>query len=192
MKGQIRAGSFAKAELIASKGIESGAKLGGVFTIECFGKDGKLKWVEKAKNVCTDEGINSLLNVMFHASTQITTWYVTLFKTDTTPAIGDVYAVPGYTEIGTGDVVEATRQAYVEAAASAKSISNAASKAVYTFTATRTIYGAALVGGGSAPTTFGDTASGGTLFCAAKFAAAKPVENLDVLNVTYTITGADA
>ena len=87
---------------------------------------------------------------------------------------------------------EVTRPAYNEAAASGKSITNSANKATFTIDATKTIYGAALVGGGSAATTKGDVAGGGTLFSAGKFAASKSVINDDVLNITITITLADS
>jgi len=141
-------------------------------------------------NTCSAEGLNALLDIMFHASTQITTWYVEIFETDTTPADGTTYAVPVYTPSTAYD--EATRPEYVEAAASGKSMTNSASKAVFTIDATKTIYGAALVGGGSAATTKADVAGGGTLYCASQFGASKSVVDDDVINVTVTLTAADA
>lgn len=152
-------------------------------------RNGKLidKW--EHGNVCTDEGLNALLDIMFHGSTQITAWYVLLFETDTTPAAGTTYATPVFTE--STAYAEATRPAYTEAAASSKVTTNAANKAVFTINATKTIYGAALVGGGTAANTKGDTAGGGTMYCAAKFGASKSVVSADVLNVTIQITAAD-
>jgi len=141
-------------------------------------------------NVCTDEGLNGNLNIMFHGATQITVWYPLIFETDTTPAAGTTYAVPVFTE--SEAYAPGTRPEYVEAAASGKSITNSANKAVFTMNATKTIYGAALVGGGSAASTKSDTAGGGTMFSASKFAASKPVVANDVLNVTVTITVADS
>lgn len=141
-------------------------------------------------NICTDEGLNALLDIMFHGATQITTWYIAIFESDTTPAAGTTYAVPVYTE--STAYTEGARVAYVEAAASSKVMTNSASKATFTMNATKTIYGAALVGGGSAPTDNTNTAGGGTLYCASQFASNKSVESGDVLKVTVTITGADA
>ena len=141
-------------------------------------------------NICTDQGLNALLDIMFHASTQITAWYVLIFETDTTPVAGTTYAVPVWTESETYD--EAARVAYVEAAAAAKVMTNTASKATFTMNATKTIYGAALVGGGTAATTKSDVAGGGTIYCASKFASSKAVEAADVLKVTVAITAADA
>lgn len=140
-------------------------------------------------NVCTAEGINGLLDIMFHAATQISTWYILLFESDTTPADGTTYATPVFTESVAYD--EATRQEYVEAAATSKTITNTANKATFTMSATKTIYGGALVGGGTAASTKGDTAGGGKLFCASKFSASKNVVDDDVLRVTVAIVGAD-
>lgn len=141
------------------------------------------------KNVNTTEGINSLLNIYFHGATQITTWYMALFEDDYTPLITDTYAVPGYTECTAYD--EATRPEYVEAEATARVTTNVVSKATFTISATKTIYGASLVGGGSAATTKGDTAGGGVLFCASKFGTSKSVVDNDVLMAYCTITIAD-
>ncbi len=140
-------------------------------------------------NVCTDEGLNALLDIMFHGSSQITSWYVLIFESDTTPAAGTTYATPVFTESTAYD--EANRPAYDEAAASSKSITNSASKATFTMNDTKTIYGGALVGGGSAPSTKGDVAGGGTLYCASKFGSSKSVVDDDVLKVTVSITAAD-
>lgn len=141
-------------------------------------------------NVCTAEGINALLNIMFHGSTQITTWYVLIFESDTTPSDTTTYATPIFTESTAYD--ETTRPAFNEAAAASKLITNSANKATFTINATKTIYGGALVGGGSAATTKGNVAGGGTLYCASKFSSSKAVVDDDVLLITVTITGADA
>lgn len=143
----------------------------------------------KEHNICTDEGLNALLDIMFHSATQLTTWYVLIFETDTTPVAGTTYAVPVWTECTAYD--EATRPEFVEAAASGKSLTNSANKASFTINATKTIYGAALVAGGTGAPTKGDAAGGGTLYCASKFAVSKPVVSADVLNVTVTLTSAD-
>ena len=143
----------------------------------------------KEENICTDEGLNALLDIMFSAGTQLTAWYVLIFETDTAPAAGTTYAVPVFTECEA--YAEATREAFVEAGVSGKSITNSASKAEFTMNATKTIYGAALVGGGTDADTKGNVAGGGTMYCASKFSASKAVENLDVLKCTVTLTSSD-
>lgn len=169
-------------------GLAAKLVLGSIWGFECF-RGGKLVWSERIHNVVTDEGIDSVLDVYFHAATQITQWYVTVFEDNYTPLVTNTYLAPGFTE--TTAYSEGTRPTFDEAAAASKSITNTASKATFTFSEDKTIYGGALVGGGSAPSTKGNTAGGGTLFCSAKFASAKPVVTNDVLKVTVTISGQD-
>lgn len=147
------------------------------------------KFSQEIHNVVTAEGINSLLNVYLHGATPITTWYCLLFESDTTPADGTTYATPVFTECTAYD--EAARPVYNEAAASGKSITNSANKAEFTMSGTKTLYGAALVGGGTAASTKGNTDGGGTLFCGAKFPTAQPVIADNVVNLTYTVSGSD-
>jgi hypothetical protein len=150
-------------------------------------RKGKLLSHTRDRNICVNEGLDDVLDVYFSSGTQITAWYIAPFEDNHTPAAGDTYAVPGYTESTAYD--EATRQAWTEAGPSSRVITNSASKASLTFNATKTIYGAALVGGGSAATTKGDTAGGGTLFCESQFTSgSKPVVSADVLKITVTLT----
>lgn len=140
-------------------------------------------------NVTTDQGLNFMLNVMFHGTAAVATWYIGIFESNTTPLVTHTYAVPGFTECSA--YTEAARVAFVEAAAGSKSITNSANKATFTINDTKTIYGAALFGGGSDPTVIGNTAGGGTLFASSKFALSKSVVATDILLVTCTITLAD-
>jgi hypothetical protein len=183
---------------------KSGAKFKGEFHLECFrwhdengvrfrNKRGRFErrliWEDTFHNILTDEGLNHILNVVLDAATQITTWYVGLSETNTTPVAGLTYAVPSFTESTAYD--EATRPEYVEAASTAKSITNSANKAVYTMSATKTIYGAALFGGGTGASTKGNTAGGGKLLCYALCSPSRAVVDNDVINATYTVTSAD-
>ena len=164
---------------------------GSRWNFECYRKDGTLRWAELDRpNIITDEGFNAWLNIMFHGATQITTWYIFPVETDTTAATTMTYAVPVFTEWD--GYSELTRQAFVEAESTAKSTTNSANKATYTSTETKTLYGGALVGGGTAADTISDTAGGGTLFCYSKFSAGKPVENTDTFKIYSTISVANA
>ena len=143
------------------------------------------------RNICTDEGLNALLDIMFDAGTQITAWYVFLY-TGSAVIAGSTYAVPTCTEsILNDEAVGGSRVAYDPAPASGKSMTNSASKAVFTISDTVTIIGAALVGGGTAASTPQDAAGGGTLYCGSNFGASKACVDNDVLNVTITLTAAD-
>lgn len=146
-------------------------------------------WVER--NVVTDEGLNSLLGVYFSDDTQITDWYILCFEDDYTPLVTNTYASPGFTETTAYD--ETTRPAWQEGGASAKAISNTANKASFTFNATKTIYGGALVGGGTDANTKGNTGGGGVLFCSSQFlSGSKAVVSTDILKVSVSLSCADA
>lgn len=182
--------------------VKSGLKLSGLFTAECYrwhdenGKrfrdalgrfERRLMWTEVFENIVTTEGLNRILDVMFHGTTQTTTWYCGLVETNTTPAAGMNYDVPVFTETTAYD--EATRPAYDEAAAAAGSTTNSASKAVFTINATKTMYGAALF----SVNTKGDHAAGANnvLYCNALFGTSRAVLDDDIINLTYTVTSAD-
>lgn len=131
-------------------------------------------------NLCVDEGLNKLLNVMFDAATQVTAWYMGLFEGNYTPVASVTGATIASAATETTAYNEATRPAFSPAAASAKSITNSASVGTFTFNATKSIYGTFLI----SDNTKGGTS--GTLFSAAKFAAAKSVVSGDQLLLTYT------
>jgi len=191
MKQTLKMGDRMDAEIIhGAFSLGEAFKLGTIWEWEQW-RNGKLisQWFER--NLCTDQGITHVIDVAFSGGTQITAWYVVLFEDNHSPAAGDTYAVPGYTESSAYD--EATRPSWQEAGVASKAITNSANKATFTMNATKTIYGAALVGGGTAPSTKGDTAGGGKLFCVSQFASgSKPVVDDDILRVTITLTGADA
>ena len=140
-------------------------------------------------NLITNEGLDAILDIMFHGSTQITTWYFAPFEDDYTPLATNTYAVPGYTECTAYD--EANRQAFVEGAASGQSISNSGNRAALTISATKTLYGSGLVGGGTDADTKGDTAGGGTLVLSGAFDASKEFEDDEVALIKLTITASD-
>jgi len=152
-------------------------------------RDGRTISRSIQNNIVTDQGLNYALDVALSGGTQITSWYVALFRDNHTPVAGDTYATPGCTE--TSNYSEGTRQAWTDGGVSGKSCTNSASKATFTMSATETIYGGMLVGGGSAASTKADTAGGGTLYCMSLFTVAKAVESGDELKVTITLTSQD-
>ncbi len=153
-------------------------------------KFGNILSEEYFKNLITNEGLDYALDTTVHGGTAISDWYFAPFSDDHTPAAGNTYAVPGYTEMTTL-YTEATRQEWGEGASSGQSITNAVA-ATITATGDVTVYGAGIVGGGSAATTKGNTAGGGTLLASGSFAAAKVLANLETLDLTYTLNGASS
>jgi hypothetical protein len=155
----------------------------GVYTHDVNGLDER-----SSANIVVTEGLNHMLDTVLHDGTKVATWYVKLFSANTTPLATWTAAnfTANATEItsNTEGYSETTAPAYVEAAASAGSITNTASKAAFTIaTATSvSVWGAAL----SSVSTKGGTT--GTLMSASKFAAVRTLYNTDVFNVGYSLT----
>lgn len=148
--------------------------------------------VSRAPNIVTNEGLNAVLSIHFAAGTQISTWYLAPSKSDTTPDAAMTYAAPTYTEISPLDVMESTRQVWLPGAVASQSVTNNATRAQYTAATGLTLYSAALVGGGSAPETIGDTAGGGTVHAYGTFAGgSRTLSSTDVIELAYTLGSAD-
>lgn len=137
-------------------------------------------------NLVVNEGLNYLLDVMFHGVAPAATWYIGLFEGNYTPvaSVSAATITSASTECTAYD--EATRQEFNEAAATGQSITNAANRATFTFNASKTIYGAFLVSASA------KSATSGKLFSAARFGSSKAVVDDDELLVTYTIGAASA
>jgi hypothetical protein len=133
-------------------------------------------------NLVVNEGLNSLLNIYFAGSTQITTWYLGLFEGNYTPVATVTAATITAASTECTAYASATRPEYQEAAAASQSITNSANRASFVFNANKTVYGAFLVSNATKSST------SGTLFSAARFATAKAVESGDELLLTYTFT----
>jgi hypothetical protein len=137
------------------------------------------------ENIVVNEGLNHILNTEFHATAQITTWYIGIFEGNYTPVAGDTAANIAANSTESTAYTQANRVEWVEGAAAAQSITNPAASQ-FNINATKTIYGAFLV---SSNVKSGVT---GTLFAASRFASSRAVVNLDQILVTYTLTAADA
>jgi Tfp pilus assembly protein PilX len=122
--------------------------------------------------------------------TAISAWYVAIYDNNHTPASNNTYATPGFTEAT--NFSEATRPAWTKGSVTNRTLTNTASKASFTFSSAATIYGAALVGGGTAATTKGNVAGGGKLFNISAFSSgSKAMASSDVLKVTVALTAQD-
>lgn len=143
-------------------------------------RDGRVIDEWEDTNLVVNEGLNHILNTVFHAGTPVTTWYLGLFEGNYTPAATVTAATISSASTECTAYDEATRQEYVEAAASSQSITNAASKATFTINATKTIYGAFLISNST------KSGTSGTLMSAARFGSAKAVADDDQLLLTYT------
>lgn len=157
-------------------------RLGFLYTVEHI-RAGCLLSVEDIHNIIPTEGLNHILSVVCNAGTQVPTWSVGIFEGNYTPVAGDTMAlfVAAATECTTYD--ESARPTWVEAAPSAGSITNAASKAVFTINATKNVYGGFLSSGSAKSSVVG------TLLSAARFSVTpKAVVAADILRITASLT----
>lgn len=161
-------------------------RIGFVYHVECFDKNGNLKWETRQHNLVTNEGLDHLLNNWLKGSTYTAAFYVGLTDDTPTPAAGDTMSSHAGWAEATG-YSEGTREALTLGTVSSQSVNNSASKASFSINATDVIGGAFI----TTDNTKGGTT--GTLISVAAFAEAdKSVSNGDTLNVTATFTAADA
>lgn len=159
--------------------MDNEMKVGGRFLLEHV-RDGKVIETEDVTNLVTNEGLDHVLNTVFHSGTQVGSWFLGLFEGNYTPTSTLTAANVSAASTECLAYVEAQRQEYVEGAASAQSITNSANKAQFTMNATKTVYGAFLVSNAT------KSATSGVLFSAARFATPKQVVTDDQLLLTYT------
>lgn len=159
--------------------IAEGVKAKGKFVVEHI-RGGRVIGVYDVANLVVDEGLNKMLDVMFHGTTQITTWYLGIISSSGYSAIAagnTMSSHSGWTEFTAYD--ESVRQTWAEGAASGKAITSS-SVAEFTVNSSGTVKGLFLT---SDSTKTGTT---GTLWCATLFASDVAVISSDVLRVTYT------
>lgn len=169
-----------------SQGVAAGVKGGGVFKVECFDKEGKLKWTAESKNLVVNVGLQDMNTQYFKGSSYTAAWYIGLYgaAASNNPAAGDTMSShAGWTENTTYS--NATRPAATFGTATTADpsvIDNSASPASFNINGTTTIGGAFL----TSNSTKGGTT--GILFSAADFQSPgdRSVVSGDTLNVTYT------
>ena len=157
------------------------------FHVECFGKDGKLKWEDHFDNLVVNVGLDEYLDRIYNSAAFTSADFVGL--TDGTPtfAAGDTMSShAGWVEeieyqATEGSPAASVRPAYVPAAAASQSLSNTASKAVFVITVARTIGGAFLTDNSSKGGTSG-ILLGGNVFTGGD----RSLSTDDTLNVTVT------
>lgn len=156
---------------------------GGVYTVECVGADGKVKWVDTFHNLVMNVGVQDMNTQYFKGSAYTASPFLGLV---TGPASGTTYAAAdtlashaGWTE---NTAYTGARKAVTFGTATTANpsvLTNSASPSTFSMTGSATIAGAFLC----------NVASGtsGILFSAGDFSAGdKVVANGDTLNVTYS------
>lgn len=174
------------AEVILNAALCLGLTFINVYRFEAHDAAGNLKWVEEVPNLVTTEGKNDLLTKYLKGSSYTAAWFVGLVNNASFSAfaVGDTAGQIG----GSNGWIEATaysesvRQTLTLGSASAGSIDNSASKAVFSINGTVTIHGGFVA---SVSTKSGTT---GVLYGEAAFAADRSLVNGDTLTVTCTLT----
>ena len=174
--------------LIAGTRHTEVAKATGKFTIECFDKDGQLKWRAEESNLVVNVGLQYMAGTALTSTAQITTWYIGLYgaASSNNPAAGDTAAShAGWTEVTTYS--NSTRPAATFTAATNANpsvVTNSGSPAAFSINGSTTVGGAFLI---SDSTKNGST---GTLFSAADFQSPgdRTVASGDTLNVSYSFS----
>ena len=201
MKSHLNLSNKAGVEIVRPAKPQAASNLSprGRFQVEHW-RDGRLIGVYEFPNGITNEGKDQILNTQFDAATQIATWYLGLIDNAsfTALAAADTYdeinqagngwdEFSDYTDPGNGDSAT-TRPVWNPDAAASQTITNG-TVVVFDITATGTIKGLFLAGGGTAPENKGDHAAGSTLWATALFDSGDvAVQNGDQLKATYTVT----
>lgn len=154
----------------------------GVFKIEHI-RDGKVINTFEFHNEVVNVGKNALLDIMFNAGTQITTWYCGLVNnsgfTGFDTANDTMASHSGWTEFTSYS--ESNRVEWTSGAAASQSITNSTAM-TFNITASGTLKGIFIT---SSNTKSGST---GTLFSEKAFASTVDVNNGDQFKVTYTLS----
>ncbi len=158
----------------------SAGSIGFVYTVEHI-RDGNVIDTEVVHNLVPDEGIEYILRGALLSGTPITSWSVAIFEGNYTPTTSVTAVTVTAASTECVSYSGTTRVGWTGAYA-AGTADNSASKAEFTMTADKTVYGAFLV---SNNTKGGNT---GTLLSIARFNSPKSLETTDILRITAGIT----
>lgn len=155
------------------------------YTIEVI-RGGAVVDSETVHNLMPEEGRNHAVSVITKGATQVPTWYIGLFEGNYVPVDSDKASTFPTSATECTAYLPATRVEFVEGAVAAGVVENTASRAEFTATSAKTIYGAFLVSAQA------KGAITGVLMSAARFTAPKVLQIDDVLRVTasFSLTSA--
>ena len=155
------------------------------YTIEVI-RGGAVVDSETVHNLMPEEGRNHAVSVITKGATQVPAWYIGLFEGNYVPVDSDKASTFPTSATECTAYLPATRVEFVEGAVAAGVVENTASRAEFTATAAKTIYGAFLVSAQA------NGAITGVLMSAARFTAPKVLQIDDVLRVTasFSLTSA--
>lgn len=174
------------ASIVTTKPVAEFGGAGGVFTVQCFDKDGSLKWEEKTHNLVTNAGLQDMNNKYFKGSSYTAAWYLGLVTgpgASNTYAAGDTLGThAGWSEDTNYSGDRKSMTFGTPTTADPSVIDNSGSPSSFSINGTSTIGGAFLCSAATGTT--------GVLFSVASFASPgdRSVVSGDTLNVTYTFS----
>jgi hypothetical protein len=175
------------ATFVAHNGLTSRMAAGGVYTVQCFDKDGKLKWEDKSHNLVVNQGLKDMNDKYFAGSGYTAAWYIGLItgpSSGTTLSATDTLAShAGWTEFTN---YAGSRKAAVFAAATLADpsvITNSASPASFSISGAGGVVAGAFLASVNSGTS-------GILFSESDFQAPgdRTVVSGDTLNITYAFS----
>ena len=187
LKDKAHSSDTPTAGLVAKTGFDETAKGGGVFHVQCFDKDGTLKWEDQMHNLVVNEGLQDMNTKYFKGSAYTAAFFLGLV---TGPGSGTTYAAAdtlashaGWTE-------------FTNYAGSRKAVTfgtaTTADPSVISSSAAPSQFSISGAGGTVAGAFLCNVASGtsGVLFSEADFQSPgdRVVVSGDTLNVTYTFS----
>lgn len=173
------------ASAIGGVSAQNGVCGGGIFTVQCFGADGNLKWEEQMPNLVVNQGLQDMNTQYFKGSSYVAAFYLGLV---TGPGAGNTYAAGDTLALHTGWTE------FTDYAGSRKAVSfgtaTTADPSVISNSASPSAFSISGAGGTVAGAFLCTVASGtsGVLFSVANFQSPgdRAVVSGDTLNVTYT------
>lgn len=174
------------AGLVALTDSESSARAGGVFHVQCFDKDGNLKWETSEHNLVVNQGLQSMNTQYFKGAAYTASFYLGLITgpgAGITYAAADTLASNAWTEFTNYSGARKAVTFGTATTADPSVITNQASPASFAITSS----------GGVVAGAFLCTVSSGTsgvLFSEANFQTPgdRTVVASDTLNVTYAFS----
>lgn len=167
------------ADVTHNAAFETLLRIGFEWRTELVDQHGRPFNKQAKKNLYPTEGLNAALNILLGSTAKIPNFYFGLFEGNYNPTIADVAATVSAASTETAAFTSPTvRPVWTASApASGGSIDNYANKAVFTFTATKLIYGGFLIASSAVNST------GGPLLSIVRFDSPYQVYANSILNV---------
>jgi hypothetical protein len=89
MKDHAITGDAIGASVTVNNSVSAGMMAGGVYHVQCFDKDGNLKWEDKAHNLVVNQGLKDMNDKYFSGAAYTAAWYLGLV---TGPGSGTTFA----------------------------------------------------------------------------------------------------